>query len=53
MLQKWIEEEDAKEAQTMKDHIDAMKVLKLDNESKIRQVVETLTQVRDDNTKLN
>ena len=53
MLKKRIEEEDAKETQTMKDHIDAMKVLKLDNESKIRQVVETLTQVRDDNTKLN
>ena len=53
MLQKWIEEEDAKEAQTMKDHIDAMKVLKLDNESKIRQVVEILTHVRDDNTLLN
>jgi hypothetical protein len=30
-----------------------MKVLKLNNESKIRQVVEILTQVRDDNTLLN
>ena len=37
----------------MKEHINAMKVLKLNNESKIRQVVEILTQVRDDNTLLN
>ena len=37
----------------MKNHIDAMKVLKLDNESKILQVVEILTHVRDDNTLLN
>ena len=37
----------------MKNHIDAMKVLKLDNESKIRQVVEILNHVRDDNTLLN
>ena len=37
----------------MKEHINAMKVLKLNNESKIRQVVEILTQVRDDNTLLS
>jgi hypothetical protein len=43
MLKKRIEEEDAKETQTMKDHIDAMKVLKLDNESKNNQAVEILT----------
>ena len=53
MLKKRIEEEDAKEAQAMKDHVDAMKVLKLDNESKSNQAVEILTQVRDDNTLLN
>ena len=53
MLKKRIEEEDAKEAQAMKDHVDAMKVLKLDNESKSNQAVEILTQVRDDNTLLS
>ena len=37
----------------MKDHVDAMKVLKLDNESKSNQAVEILTQVRDDNTLLS
>jgi hypothetical protein len=34
MFKKRIEEEEAKETQAKKDHIDAMKVLKLDNESK-------------------
>ena len=53
MLKKRIEEEDAKETQAMKDHIDAMTVLKLYNESKSNQAVEILTQVRDDNTLLS
>ena len=51
-LEKRIEEENAKEAQAMKDHIDAMKVLKLDNESKSSQAVEILTQPKDDNVLL-
>ena len=37
----------------MKDHIDTMKVLKSDNESKSNQAVEILIQVRYDNTLLN
>ena len=36
----------------MKDHIDAMKVLKIDNESKSKQAVEILTQPKDDNVLL-
>ena len=51
-LEKRIEEENAKEAQAMKDHIDAMKVLKIDNESKSKQAVEILTQPKDDNVLL-
>ena len=43
MLKKRIEDEDTKEKQAMKDHIDAMKVLKLDNESKNNQAAEILT----------
>ena len=51
-LEKRIEEENAKETQAMKDHIDAMKVLKIDNESKSKQAVEILTQPKDDNVLL-
>ena len=32
----------------MKDHVEAMKVLKMDNESKTNQAVEILTKPKDD-----
>ena len=48
LLQQKMEEENAKEAQAMKDHIEAMKVLKLDNETKSSQAVEILTKPKDE-----
>ena len=48
LLQQKIEEENAKEAQAMKDHVEAMKVLKLDNDSKTSQAVEILTKPKDE-----
>ena len=48
LLQQKIEEETAKEAQAMKDHVEAMKVLKLDNDSKTSQAVEILTKPKDE-----
>ncbi len=51
-LEKKIEEENSKETQAMEDHIDAMKVLKIDNEPKSQQAVEILTQPKDDNVLL-
>ena len=48
LLQQKIEEENAKEAQAMKDHVEAMKVLKLDNESKTSQAIEILTKPKDE-----
>ena len=48
LLQQRIEEENAKEEQAMKDHIDSMKVLKLDNEAKSSQAVEILTKPKDE-----
>ena len=49
MLKQRMEEENAKEEQAMKDHVEAMKVLKMDTESKSNQAVEILTQPKDDN----
>ena len=48
LLQQKMEEENAKEEQAMKDHIEAMKVLKLDNETKSNQAVEILTKPKDE-----
>ena len=48
LLQQRIEEENAKEEQAMKDHIDSMKVLKLDNEAESIKAVEILTKPKDE-----
>jgi len=52
MLKQRMEEENNKEAQAMKDHVEAMKVLKMDNETKSNQAIEILTQPKDDNVLL-
>ena len=52
ILKQRMEEEEAKEVQTMKDHVEAMKVLKMDNETKSKQAVEILTQPKDEDVLL-
>ena len=49
MLQQKIDEENKKEEQAKKDHVQAMKVLKDDNETKSNKAVEILTQPKEDN----
>jgi len=44
-----MEEENKKEEQAKKDHVQAMKVLKDDNETKSNKAVEILTQPKEDN----
>ena len=49
MLRQRMEEENTKEEQAKKDHVQAMKVLKDDNESKSNKAVEILTQPKEEN----
>jgi len=51
-FQKMIDQENAKEAQIMKDHVEAMKVLKIDNDTKTSQAIEYITKPRDENVLL-